>query len=456
MRWRLVHIILLASWTTVTAQLLTDRVPVQFADKGYSVSESKIYRVSGGNGDIRSALSSLADEVSSDYGKLIKESQQKGAYEVIISLYGKAGDKIDHLGVRQELKQVEDRYFLQLHVHLGGGLKRQQLAYEFLEMLLHTKSLEALDKIPDGIVLSAPPWLVQGLLEASAWEKGEASRVKYEILKQSPKLFDVERLLALGKEDLYKLTGPSRELFEASAGAMVLGLLEQPEGVEGLEAMISSVSSFEGEIEDLLYGHFPGLNSGSRGMEKWWSLKVANMSLPKMTEVLDMEETELRMSEILHLYVRDELGQLNQVALSDYLDFIAMEEGDRRVVMEGVKNQLIRLNYRCFPLYRPIIIEYFNLIKMWERGEDKDSVILLESLSSERELMLSAAKRSRDYLDWYLITHSERASGDFDSYLRLKDTMEKERKQLADDLIDPYLDQMQKIWGQRKLQPSKP
>jgi len=423
------------------------------ARTGYSVSDSKIFTVYGDNGDIRSALTSLADEVTLDFSKLIQKPQKKGKYPVIVTLHGKLGEIITHSGIRQELRQVEDRYLLQLHVHLGRGFRHKELAFECLELLLHIQSLESMQVIPEDIVLSVPPWLVQGLLETSAWKKGEVSRVKYEMLKRGPELFDVERLLNLTKSDLQELTGPSRELFEASSGAMVLGLLGQPEGVQGVIEMISSISVFEGEIEDLLYGHFPGLNSGPKGIDKWWNLQIANMALPKMTDLLDMTETEDRLTEILHLYIRDELGQLNQSPMSDFQEFLKMEEADRKTVMEGVRAQLIRLNFRCFPLYRPFIVEYLRLIASWQAGEDKESIIVLDRLSSERKLMSSASVRSRDYLDWYLITHSQVARGDFSSYLRLKEQMIEEREQLKDELIDSYLDDIQAVWDRNASQP---
>ncbi len=418
----------------------------------YTVSGSKIFTVYGERLEIRSAIASLADDIVRDMEKLLSQPQKAGRFPVIITLHGQVGEVITHSGIRQQLQQIGDRYLLQLHVHLGKGFRREELSYECLELLLHRKALEPLDSIPEDIVLKAPPWLVQGLIEASLWKEGKAGREKYETLRNSPQLFGAERLLNLEKSDLNQLRGPSRALFEASAGAMVLGLLEQKGGVDQVIKLLAEVSRFEGETQDLLYQYFPTLNTGAQGIEKWWNLQVANMALPKLTDVYDISETETQLQDILYLYIRDELGQLKRKSLSEYKSLIAMEPRDRLEAMESVKTELIRLNYRCFPLHRPIIAEYLALISAWQQGEDTDSSTRLDRLKKERELMGIAAARSRDYLDWYIISNAREVKGDFRNYQNFKQQIEKEREILKDELIDPYLDQMQMIWQQRKSQ----
>ena len=227
----------------------------------------------------------------------------------------------------------------------------------------------------------------------------------------------------------------------------VLGLLAQEQGQDRFKSFLKQVALFQGEMEDLLWSSFPSLNTGPKGIHKWWALQVAQMSLPKMTEILSIQESEAQLEQALWLALIDEEQRLQRAPLFDYLKLIELKDAYRQRFCYELIQRLVKVSQRSFPIYRQIIEAYIALIYQWSLGEDPESVIVLESLEREREMIVQVAQRGEDYLDWFIITQRQQALGDFESYKQLKTLFKKQRELKSDDLIDPYLDQIQQVWS---------
>ncbi|HEX5789708.1 MAG TPA: hypothetical protein VFY13_01085, partial [Luteolibacter sp.] len=106
---------------------------------------------------------------------------------------------------------------------------------------------------------------------------------------------------------------------------------------------------------------------------------------------------------------------------------------------------LVHLSYRCFPSYRPLLLEYQKLLIRLGQGQNDAVQRSLEELDQARQVMAERVKRGRDYLDWFEITRARETSGAFDDYLRLKEEL-KERGNTRKDAMSKYLDRMDELF----------
>ena len=118
------------------------------------------------------------------------------------------------------------------------------------------------------------------------------------------------------------------------------------------------------------------------------------------------------------------------------------------------EEELVRLSYRCFPSFRPILNEYQLLLNKWVAGETKGLTESLGKLAETRRIMVEKSQRARDFLDWFEITRARETSGEFDDYLNLKSRLKTQSNPRKDPLTK-YLDKLDPLFvvpEQRKPQ----
>ncbi|NIP98753.1 MAG: hypothetical protein GWO24_37250 [Akkermansiaceae bacterium] len=71
----------------------------------------------------------------------------------------------------------------------------------------------------------------------------------------------------------------------------------------------------------------------------------------------------------------------------------------------------------------------------------------LRSLAAQRADLEALGKRTRDYLEWYRITNARQMSGDFESFIELKENLEAPSKRRFGP-VSEYLDDMQRVFGE--------
>jgi hypothetical protein len=113
---------------------------------------------------------------------------------------------------------------------------------------------------------------------------------------------------------------------------------------------------------------------------------------------------------------------------------------------------LVRLSYRCFPSYRPLLQEYQQVLDAISKNQTADVAARLASLAETRKTMIERVDRGRDYLDWFEITRARQTSGAFDDYLQLKDRL-KDRPHRRNDPISDYLDRMDRVFYREQEAP---
>ncbi len=417
-------------------------------------SRSKQFRISGGNEMGRGLCVILTESAKQEFLRLLEQGDD-WKIPISVILHGEPGDKAPASTFVTRLKVVEGVYLLQLHMHLAKGLRVEDFKQAVTEMLLYERSLRTLPLLEDTMTLSVPPWLSVGLREATAWRMQQSDRRLYAAMFKQDGAYKVEDLLTVTRGEHLKMDEASRVAFRVSAGALVMALLEQPQGREAFRKFLDEAAAFEGEMSLLLQRHFPELNLSPNSLAKWWALQLANQGgLKLLTDVMTVVETEELLATALFLELPAPAGDgvggapplgSQRVGLDQWQRLEDLEEDERQAAVKPAQAALVHLSYRCFPAYRPLLVEYQKQLIRLSQGEGEAVLESLKQLEQARIIMKAKAERGRDYLDWFEITRARKTSGVFDDYLRLKKELGK-RESDREDGMSLYLDRMDKLF----------
>ncbi|MES2657337.1 MAG: hypothetical protein V4689_01905 [Verrucomicrobiota bacterium] len=422
------------------------------------ISSTKQFRVDGGGPDDRSAISLLAEETKSELLRLTEDvkpdspaKQQETTtwwkVPVSISLHGKAGDPMPRRTIATQIRVSETGYEVHLDVHLSRGIEQDRFKHAATAALIYERTLRDRPTNATETPYLVPPWLVDGLREASAWRLNQSDRRLYEALFKSGGLFKLDDLFSLDERHFEEMDGAMRAAFHVSSGALVMALLQQPQGRPAFRNFLADVADYQGEMPALLRKHFPELNLSETSLSKWWQLQLAHIGAQNLaTDILSVSQTDTALGEALRLNFRDAEGIIQQKELAAWPELAALSEAERVNSVRLAQDALVRLSYRCFPSYRAILAEYQIILGSLANNKTKDVPASLTALGERRATMTAKAVLARDYLDWFEITRARVTSGDFDDYLRLKDYLRSNPHRRNDDL-SKYLDRLDAIFS---------
>jgi hypothetical protein len=412
-------------------------------------SVDKRLTITGGDSSLRVAMVQDADDLIADFQEVVGETSGK-PFPIYLQLHPEIPGEPSR--VRQSFFKVpegEVRYRLQIDLWLGAGnaFDRKKLERLLLKMLVIERTLRALPPEENVEQVKVRPWLLDGLLEAMAWRRGRGDRRMYASLMESGGWMEVGKLV--DRTSLEGLDVLSRELFRASSGALVMALLSQTQGQESMRRFLGSVAVFEGEPLSLLRTHFPEVNLGQRGLERWWMLQVAAMSEKRLTEAMTIPETEERLEKVLELHLKDDQGKINRVGLDSWRMLDELENREERIqAVQGTSDLLAHLSFRCFPTYRPVIRGYLELLADLANGKTQEIETVLANLRTYRDAELRRHAQLVDLLDWYHLANVTRESGEFEDYLRVRENLRKSSGQ-GQDAINRYVDKVQAVFEAR-------
>jgi hypothetical protein len=281
---------------------------------------------------------------------------------------------------------------------------------------------------------------------ATAWRLKQADRRHYEALFRRGGIYQMDQLFSVTEPAREDMDTAMKLAFRVSSGALVMALLEQPSGKAGFRAFLTEVAGYQGEMPVLLRKHFPELNFSESSLEKWWALQMANNGAAPLSESLSISETEAGLEEALRLHFRSPEGAVTEKPISAWQELSEKEPRERIEAIKPAQDAIWRLSYRSFPSYRPLLVEYQEVLTSLERGETAKVPERLASLDQSRELMRAKGERAVDFLDWFEITRARNPSGVFDDYLRLKDRLQ-ERKHVRTDPMSKYLDRIDELFS---------
>lgn len=411
---------------------------------GETGSRSGQFLVRGSGLAERGSVAVLAEDTKRDMLRLLA-AEDEWKSKVVIELHGRPGDPRPERTVAQDLFVTDQGFRLQLDVNLSRGIEHDRFKYAVLSTLIYEWSLRGRGKEIAGERLRVRPWLIEGLQEAIRWKAGRSNRELYQAMFERGGVFELEELLNVGGNSFDGFDAATRSAFRVSAGALVMALLGQGEGRGAFQAMLREVAVFEGETPLLLRRHFPGLNLSERSLAKWWALQMANMAESPLVDVLGVAETERALSAALRLHLTGEEGPVVIPGLDEWPRLAGMPEAERAEAVRGAQDALVRLSYRCFPSFRPLIIRYQKILQELAEGRGKQISARLAELDEQRVLMVERTGQGRDYLDWFEITRASDVSGDFADYLLMKESLRRPPDH-AEDPLSLYLDDLQEAF----------
>jgi hypothetical protein len=445
-----------------------------------AVSRSGMFRVIGGGSGTeatsqRSSVALLLEQTKDNFEALLKngiaqeDPKQANApirlgprgqaadfkIPIDVILSGKQGDPSPPRSVVYELVVTPESFILRIRVHRARGIDNEQLERAALTMLLYERALRGENprefNEKDAALFVVRPWLVEGLIEANKWRTNRADRRIYEGVFRQGGGFTAEEIFELPEENYRRLDGASRLSFRALSGALLMALLEQPEGRSAFESFASEAARFSGEMPVLLRKHFPQLNLSGNSLQKWWALKLARMVQPQLTEVLSIRDTELALDEALRFHLKGPDGNMANHSIDEWALIPPLKEQERVEALRPAEDSLTRLSYRCFPSYRPLLIEYQQILRDLASGKKNKALgEQVEELMSQRRTRMERALRARDYMDFMEISQARDLSGEFDDYMRLKEELELRPRPKRHDRITEVLGTMEKVYEPRR------
>ncbi|MEO5912601.1 MAG: hypothetical protein ABIS50_00095 [Luteolibacter sp.] len=431
--------------------------PLKLAGQDRVISSTKQFRVNGGGSEDRSATVMLAEEARNELLRLTEDVKTGAAFKepetawwkipISITLHGKSGDPLPRRTVATEILVSEAGFEIHLDVHLSRGIEQERLKFATTAALIYERTLKDRPNTVSQTPYLVPPWLVDGLREATAWRLNQSDRRLYEALFKTGGLFKLDDLFSLDERGFDDMDGASRAAFHVSSGALVMALLQQPQGKSAFRNFLAEVADFQGEMPALLRKHFPELNLSETSLSKWWQLQLANIGAQNLaSDILTISKTDAMLAESLRLNFRDGEGLVQQKELIYWPEIAALPEAERANSVRLAQDALVRLSYRCFPSYRPILAEYQIILANIAKNKTKDVTAALTAIDERRATMTAKAARASDYLNWFEITRARETSGAFDDYLRLKERLKSNPHQ-RDDELSKYLDRLDAIFN---------
>jgi hypothetical protein len=433
----------------ISSQPAPKAVPVEdllpkFGGDGAVLSHSGQFKISGGDAAMRGTAANLAEETKDELLRLTEEKDE-WKVPVRVNLMGKQGDAVPLRETVLRLSFSEAGYELGLFVNLSRGLRREPFKRAVTEALAYARGLQDQPKTESEVPLTVPPWVVEGLQEATAWRLKQADRKLYDALFQHGGLFKLEDLFSLSEGEYVSIDAASKAAFRVSAGALMMALVEQPDGKTGIRDFLADLASYQGEMPSLLRRHFPDLNLSETSLSKWLLMQLANKGAAPLTESLGVMQTERLLEAALRLRQKDAEGILREIPLSEWESLAGLEEPDRIEAVRLAQDDLLRLSYRSFPSYRMLLLEYQALLSDFAKGKTDGMAESLKALAETRQTMFAKAERARDFMDWFEITRARETSGAFGDYLNLKARLKSEPNTKADSL-SKYLDRLDPLF----------
>ena len=431
----------------------------------------------------RAALVTRAEEVREEVSRLLDRQERRGdastapgaedgapAELLVIHLWLR-GDAA--AGLQPRLYRVEGvpKPVLGLVVARAALAETEDFRRQLVRLLLVERMIRSQPAAAGGDVL--PAWLEIGVMEALDHVRAGRPSERFGALFAQGRILSVDDILDASPTEL---EAGAREAHAVSACCLVMALLEQPDGPERFRRFLEAVPGRTGSWQNLLVRQFPGLALSRHSLEKWWALQAAALATPDLLEPLTAEETDRLLEQALQVRHRPgaaagapappspvvrwlkswipgrpkpaappaeaETSAAEEVISLDELDRLAALP-KRAEVLRANQAALAALQLRAFPLHRPIIDAYQQVLGQIGQGKLKGLAARCEALAARRREVLATAEAATDLLNWYEATQRGHLSGSFERYFRMLETPAPARRSPADDPIAQSLDELE-------------
>ncbi len=272
-----------------------------------STSSSGQFIVHGNDLSLRSAFSSRCEEISGELNQMLRDKHAWASPIVVLLNSGDAAKK-DGKAASMAVSQITHGGFhLQVTINLRPDLRPTGVRAEIIRALLAERILKDQKELKTQRTLLLPDWLFTGIVEALDYRKQARPSTLFAVIFKSGKIFGIEEIIEASPVDMDAL---SKTIYKTSCCALVLALLDQPEGGIRLNRFLASLSADTRPERELLNQAFPGFASTPASLNKWWALQLANLSSPGVSEPLSITDTLAALNEALTIRYQAKVSEI--------------------------------------------------------------------------------------------------------------------------------------------------
>lgn len=288
---------------TATAQLPQggSTVPSVAAKPGSPATSTSVngqFVIHGADLNTRGTFIMLCDETATSLGKFLRDDG-KFLIPVVVVLKMPPDIALGGPAVSTNINQLAHGGFhLQMNVQLRPDFLSEDFTRELVRVLLAERILRNHKELQTKRQRVLPDWVLTGVTQALDFRSRSRPSAFFAAVFQRGQVYSVDKLLSADPAQLDSL---SRGIYETSACALVLALLDQPDGQLRFAKFLNSLALDDKPDRDLLKDSFPTLTASRNSLEKWWSLQMATLATPAALEILSVEETESKLNEALSL-----------------------------------------------------------------------------------------------------------------------------------------------------------
>lgn len=254
--------------------------------------------IHGSDLQTRTWFSQRMEVIADDLRRVLRDTQP-WSLPIVISLKTPPDINLSEPAVRTNIsKLAEGGFHIQLTVQLKPDFNTNDLRSETIRILLAERILRDHKDLTTTRSRILPDWLLVGVTEALRYRERSKPSALFGAVFKSGKVYGIEEILGVSPGTLDAM---SRTIYEVSSCALVLALVEQPEGGMRMGKFLSALANDNRSDRELINLWFPGIAQSKSSLDKWWSLQMANLARPSVFESLDPAETAKALDQALLL-----------------------------------------------------------------------------------------------------------------------------------------------------------
>lgn len=268
-----------------------------------STSSSKQFVVHGSDLKTRSLYTDWADNTSNSLRRLLRDNSNELPTPIVINLRSGADASLIGPAVTTQVSQLSyGGFHLQITVNVRSTHKRSEFEAELIRLLVAERILREHKELKTSRSKILPDWLLTGIIQAQEYRRSAQPSLVFASVFKSGQIYGIDQILIADPRQMDSL---NKVIYEASACALVLTLLDQSEGSSRFATFLNALATDSREDRELLLSFFPTLGSSSNSLEKWWSLQMAMLATPTVLETMSIKETEDSLTQALLIRYTD-------------------------------------------------------------------------------------------------------------------------------------------------------
>ena len=255
--------------------------------------------VHGADLESRTYITQVCEEVAEEMTVLLRDPEPFGI-PIVVSVKTRPNVTPGGPAVSTDIAQLAYGGFrLQITIQVRPDFNVNDFRAELARMLIAQRILRSNKELTTQRTRILPDWLLVGVKEALRYRSRSRPSAVFASVFRSGKIYGIEEILETTPGSLDAL---SRTLYETSCCALVLTLLDQPEGNLRMAKFLHGLASDSKSDREMLNRWFPGLNASKSSLNKWWSLQLASLATPTVFESLGPSETAKELDAALQLH----------------------------------------------------------------------------------------------------------------------------------------------------------